>query len=199
MYAAVMSEATIGPYSMSKAPEDPAVLLSRISGSRDKAALASLFHMFAPRIKSMMLKLGADPALAEDLVQETLLAVWRKAHLYSPDRGAAATWIFTIARNLRIDHLRRQTNRPYTDVDDIEIASDDPSSSALAERSQVVSRVTEALQTLPPEQQEVVRLSFIQDIAHAEISERLGIPLGTVKSRLRLAYDRLRPILEDLQ
>jgi RNA polymerase sigma-70 factor (ECF subfamily) len=147
----------------------------------------------------MMLKLGAGEALAEDLVQETFLMVWRKAGLYSNQRGAASTWIFTIARNLRIDQLRRQSNKPYEDLDAVELASDAPMGNALIEQQQVVDRVTRALASLPEEQREVVRLSFIQDLPHAQIAEKVGIPLGTVKSRIRLAYERLRPMLEDLQ
>eukprot|EP00919_Chromeraceae_sp_WS-2016_P016498 GHVR01039472.1.p1 GENE.GHVR01039472.1~~GHVR01039472.1.p1 ORF type:complete len:181 (+),score=34.14 GHVR01039472.1:658-1200(+) len=179
--------------------EDPTALLLRVAQNRDKSALALLFGHFGPRIKSMMLKLGASDALAEDLVQETFVSVWRKAALYSNQRGAASTWIFTIARNLRIDQLRRQSNKPYEDLENLELASDAPNGSVLAEQNQVIDRVTAALTALPAEQQEVVRLSFIHDMPHAQIAETIGVPLGTVKSRLRLAYGRLRPMLEDLQ
>ncbi|WP_244523049.1 sigma-70 family RNA polymerase sigma factor [Devosia sp. YR412] len=179
--------------------EDPAALMLRIAQQQDRSALAALFGLFGPRVKSMMIKLGASDALAEDLVQETFLTVWRKAALYSNQRGAPSTWIFTIARNLRIDQLRRQSNKPYEDLEKVTLASDSPTGSMLVEQHQVVDRVTRALTTLSEDQREVVRLSFIQDMAHAQIAEHLGIPLGTVKSRLRLAYERLRPMLEDLQ
>jgi RNA polymerase sigma-70 factor (ECF subfamily) len=179
-------------------PGEVASLLERIAASRDKAALASLFGLYGPRVKSMLMKQGADMALAEDLVQDTFVSVWRKAGLYSRDRGAVSTWIFTIARNLRIDQVRRQSNKPYEDLDGLQLASDAQPGSQYVEQQQVIQRVTGALETLPAEQREVVRLSFIQNLAHPEIAKRLGIPLGTVKSRLRLAYDRLRPQLEDL-
>ncbi|UJW84620.1 sigma-70 family RNA polymerase sigma factor [Devosia sp. SL43] len=179
--------------------EDPSALLHRVAQFRDKAALAALFSMYGPKLKSMMLKLGTSDALAEDLVQDTFLNVWRKAALYSNQRGAVSTWIFTIARNLRIDQLRRQSNKPYEDLEALELASEAPTGLFLTEQNQVVARVTAALDTLPLEQQEVIRLSFIHELPHAEIAERTGIPLGTVKSRLRLAYERLRPALEDLQ
>jgi RNA polymerase sigma-70 factor (ECF subfamily) len=179
--------------------EDPSLLIRRIAESRDREALTALFNLFGPRVKSMMLKLGTSEALADDLVQETFLTVWRKAALYSGQRGAVSTWIFTIARNLRIDQLRRQSNKPYDDLEALELASDAPTGLFLTERSQIIARVTAALNALSAEQQEVIRLSFIHDMAHAEIAERIGIPLGTVKSRLRLAYERLRPMLEDFQ
>jgi RNA polymerase sigma-70 factor (ECF subfamily) len=200
MYAAIMSDTRRGPFpGTDQKPDDPTALLLRVAQTRDRQALAALFEIFAPRIKSMMLKLGASNALSEDLVQETLLTVWRKAHLYSSQRGAASTWIFTIARNLRIDQLRRQSNKPYEDLETVELESDMPLGSTVVEQHEVIARVTKALEALPPEQREVVRLSFVLDQPHAEISKTLGIPLGTVKSRLRLAYDRLRPLLEDLQ
>lgn len=197
MHAIVMGNAVTSP-GPDPTADDPAELVRRVAESRDRAALTALFSLFAPRLKAMLLRLGLEGTQAEDLCQEALLTVWRKAHLYSPDKGAVSTWIFTIARNLRIDLLRRQSSRPYVDLEGIEVASDSPLGSALVEQSQVVSRVTQALSALPDEQREVVRLSFVEELAHSEIAERIGIPLGTVKSRMRLAYDRLRPLLEDL-
>lgn len=198
MYSLVMADTPTGLHP--GAPElSDSTLLALIAGQRDRSALAALFSQFGPRVKAMMLKLGAGDALAEDLVQETFLSVWRKAHLYSAERGAVATWIFTIARNLRIDQVRRQSNKPYEDLETVNLESDAPIASTTLEQGEIVARVTKALTTLPVEQQEVVRLSFLHDLPHAQIAEKVGIPLGTVKSRLRLAYERLRPLLEDLQ
>lgn len=197
MYALIMKE-TGTPTGTAPQSVEPGELIRRVAEGRDKAALSALFTLFAPRIKSMMLRLGAEASQAEDLAQEALLSVWRKAHLYSPDKGAASTWIFTIARNLRIDLVRKQSSRPYVDLDSVEIASDAPHGISVVEQTQVVARVSKALESLPEEQREVVRMSFVQEMPHSEIAERIGIPLGTVKSRLRLAYDRLRPLLEDL-
>ena len=199
MYSLAMTEHKSGAGSDIPPGEDPETLLKRVALNRDREALSRLFALFGPRVKSMMLKLGATNSVAEDMVQETFLAVWRKAHLYSTERGAAVTWIFTIARNLRIDQFRRQSNRPYEDLEDVSLASDEPCSTVIVEQREIVDRVGLALKTLTPDQQEVVRLSFIHDLPHAQIAEKIGIPLGTVKSRLRLAYERLRPMLEDLQ
>lgn len=198
MYSIVMADSSSGrgaPHQM----DDATTLLARVAHARDRMALAALFGQLGPKVKSMMLKLGANDSLAEDLVQETFLSVWRKAHLYSPERGAVSTWIFTIARNLRIDQVRRQSNRPYEDLETVTLESDVPSGAVVVEQKEVIQRVTAALKSLSPEQQEVVRLNYLHDMPHAEIAETIGIPLGTVKSRLRLAYERLRPMLEDLQ
>jgi len=180
-------------------PPDHAALLGRISLGQDRQAFAELFLFFAPRIKSMMMKSGADAALAEDIAQDVFSSVWRKAHLYRPDRGTAAAWIFTIARNRRIDKLRRQSAQPYLDVDEIELAADDPDAeTALAARDDA-KRVACAMAELPPEQRDVIQLAYIEDLAQGEIARRLDLPLGTVKSRMRLAYGKLRLALEGVR
>ncbi|MBO6784609.1 MAG: sigma-70 family RNA polymerase sigma factor [Alphaproteobacteria bacterium] len=164
---------------------------------RDRDAFAALFAHFAPRVKSYMLRLGSDDSQAEELAQEALVSVWRKADRYDPSRAAASTWIFTIARNLRIDAYRRR-NHPEPDPDDPALVPEaPPSADAVVERKQDAERIRAALEELPEEQREVVRLSFFDDKTHTEISEALDIPLGTVKSRIRLAFGRIRNLLED--
>jgi RNA polymerase sigma-70 factor (ECF subfamily) len=182
----------------SREPADPSAWIVAIAADRSRESFALLFARFAPRVKSYLLKQGAKPELAEELAQETLLTVWRKAGYFDPARASASTWIFTIARNLRIDALRRERH-PDDLADEPELlppeqtAPDEALSAGERE-----SRLRAALKTLPPEQAEVVALSFFHDKAHAEISAELGVPLGTVKSRLRLAMVRLRAQLEML-
>ena len=143
---------------------------------------------------------GADAALAEELAQETLLTVWRKAGLYSPDKGSPTTWIFTIARNLRIDRLRRETPwQELTEQHAAAIPSDEAPPDVAVIARQRERRVQAVLRELPPDQLEVVTLAFIDGLSHSEIAERLGLPLGTVKSRIRLAYQKVRAALEDLR
>jgi RNA polymerase sigma-70 factor, ECF subfamily len=174
-------------------------LLRRVAEQADPAAFHELYQAYGPRVKAYMMRRGADAATAEDLVQETLLTVWRRASLYAEDKGSTATWIFTIARNLRIDRLRREV--PWQELpegNNEQAASDALPDEVLSEKERQV-RVRAALATLPPEQHEVVVLSFIEGLSHGEIAERLRLPLGTVKSRMRIAYQKIRVTLEDLQ
>ncbi|MDX2289671.1 MAG: sigma-70 family RNA polymerase sigma factor [Hyphomicrobiaceae bacterium] len=174
-------------------------LLQRVAERRDAEAFAELFQSFAPRVKAYMIRQGADPATAEEVAQETLLTVWRKAGLYSGEKGSATTWIFTIARNLRIDRLRREMAfQELPEGRDEEPSSDTPPDEAVSEKERRV-RVREALSKLPEDQQQVVILSYIEGLSHSEIAQRLDLPLGTVKSRMRLAYQKIRDDVEDLK
>jgi RNA polymerase sigma-70 factor, ECF subfamily len=171
--------------------------IAAIAKTRDRRQFAELFAHFGPRLKSYFLRLGVTSGVAEDLVQETMLIVWRKSDRFDPMRAAASTWIFTIARNLRIDLKRRERDpnllaELYLDAN--EPAPDDHILSA--ERD---GRIRQALTTLPVEQAEVIRLSFFEDRPHSQIADDLKIPLGTVKSRLRLAMMRLRSLVEECQ
>ncbi len=182
-----------------KAPRTMADLLQRVAANGDVEAFKALFETYAPRVKSYMLRQGADPATAEELAQETLLAVWRKAALYSDEKGSATTWIFTIARNLRIDRLRKEVAwQPLPENND-ERASEDPGPDEELSERERGERVRATLAELPPDQSEVVNLAFIEGLSHSEIAKRLGLPLGTVKSRMRLAYQKIRGALEDLK
>lgn len=168
-----------------------------IAASRDRERFAELFAHFAPRCKSFFIRRGAAPSVAEDLAQETLMAVWHKADRFDPARAQASTWIFTIARNLRIDMLRRERD-PSQLAEFFEgVAEPLPSDHVLS--SEREARVHVALGELPKDQADVIRLSFFEDRPHAEIAGLLDIPLGTVKSRVRLAMNRLRALVEDRQ
>jgi RNA polymerase sigma-70 factor (ECF subfamily) len=143
-----------------------------------------------------MLKAGANPAEAEDLVQDVMVSVWSKASAYSEDRGSVSAWIFAIARNARIDRLRRRSSQPHEDIDEIELKSEEPSSEGLVIGAQVSEQVSIAIRDLPPEQRTVIELAYLDNLPQSEIGRRLNVPLGTIKSRTRLAFAKLREKLE---
>lgn len=180
-------------------PEEMAALIVAIARNADRTAFARLFGYYAPRLKSYLRRMRVEERMAEDLAQEVMLTVWRKAALFDPGKASAGTWIFTIARNRFIDTVRRE-RRPDFDPSDPMLQPEEarPADEEMA-GAQIGERVREALRDLPPDQAEVVELSFLEGLPHSAISERLGIPLGTVKSRLRLAFARLRTALEDLK
>jgi RNA polymerase sigma-70 factor (ECF subfamily) len=176
-------------------PQKAASLVRAIATRRDREAFKELFNFYAPRIKTMLMRGGAAGEIAEDLAQETLIAVWRKADSYDPQRATVSAWIFTIARNLRIDRFRRDQRAQLHHVYELMLpAAEDPPDVPF-EAAERESRVRAALEGLPEEQVRVVELSFFEGIAHGDIATKLGIPLGTVKSRLRLATARLRDFL----
>ncbi len=174
-------------------------LIADIAEFRDRNAFETLFVRFGPRIKGMMLSSGATADVAEDLVQDVMMTVWRKASLYSPERGNVSTWIFTIARNARIDRLRRQPAQPYVDVETVTLESDAPSAETELIGSQNDERVRQAVELLPSEQKKVIQMAFTGYKPQSEIARELDLPIGTVKSRMRLAYQKLKEHLEDLR
>jgi RNA polymerase sigma-70 factor (ECF subfamily) len=190
-----MAEKTHIPLTPSR-QDDFGAMLIRVASFRDRAAFAVVFDHFAPRVKSFMMRKGANAELAEDLVQETMIAVWSKAALFVPERGSASTWIFTIARNLRIDRLRRESSVYFTDLENFDAPSDEAPDDEVLNRSQEDAHVARALAQIPPEQRELLILSYVEDVPQSMIAERLKLPLGTVKSRMRLAYRRMRKLLE---
>ena len=167
-------------------------LLGAVARDRDQDAFKLLFEFFAPRVRAFIARRGADQSGVEDVVQETFVNIWRKAHLYDAEKASATTWIFTVARNARIDLLRKNA-LPAVDLTDPALVAD-PAMTPHQEIMQLEdsARLERALATLPPEQREVLRLAFFADMPHAEVAEKLGLPLGTVKSRIRLALRRIR-------
>lgn len=179
------------------------VWLQAVAARQDRQAFAAIFKHFAPRVKSYLMRLGTSEALAEELVQETMVSVWRKAALYDSGHAGVSTWIFTIARNLRVDHLRRKGHAIVSDADDGETDTlqddEDLRPDELFSARQREVRVREAMRHLSEEQAHIVRLSFFEEHPHARIAQELGIPLGTVKSRVRLAVNHLRRLLGALE
>lgn len=180
------------PTAAAQVASDLSALLIRIAEHGDRTAFADLFGHFGPRIKGFMVKTGASDDLAEEVVQETMVTIWTKARLFDPAKAGASTWIFTIARNKRIDLIRRR-NRPEPDMHDPMFHPDpEPDGEQALSSQQDQIRIRKAMAELPPEQHEIVRLSFFEGLAHSAIAERLELPLGTVKSRLRLAFRKVR-------
>lgn len=174
-------------------------LLVAVAEQKDKAAFSQLFAHYAPRIKSYLMRQGANQASAEELSQEAMLAVWRKADRFDRSKAAAGTWIFTLARNLRIDALRKE-NRPNFDPNDPAFVPEpETAPDAAVSIGETQSRTRNVIATLPIEQTEVVRLFFYEDKPHGETAQERYLPLGTVKSRLRLAMRSVRTALGEAQ
>lgn len=172
--------------------ETDEALLARVANG-DREAFSRLFAAYAGKVKGYLLRLGAPGAVAEDLAQDAMVAIWRRAASFDATKAKASTWIFVIARNAWIDKLRREkTELAYRSVTIISEESEDEAPDEASVRTQTESQVAAAMATLSEEQQQVVRLSFFEDRPHSEIAERLSLPLGTVKSRLRLALIKLR-------
>ncbi len=170
-------------------------LIMAVACHRDREAFARLFDHFAPRLKAWLMKGGASENDAEDFAQDTMMTVWRKADLFDPRKAKAATWIFTIARNKRLDRLRRDS-RPLP-VPEITLDVEEvPRPDEILASSQDASRVRAALSKLKPDQIEVLQMAFFVGQPHSEIATVLGLPLGTVKSRIRNAMAKLRQMLE---
>lgn len=169
-------------------------LLVQVGQTHDVELFEQLFRHFGPRVKAYMAKTGS-PGMAEELMQETMVAVWKKAAMYDASKGAASTWIFSIARNLRIDAYRREKHPEFDQNDPalqpvVETAAD-----SRLEGEQSATLIRRALDELPPDQAEVLRLAYYEDNSQSEIATALSLPLGTVKSRMRLAFAKLRAVL----
>ena len=174
-------------------------LLIQVGNNRDRSAFKTLYEHFAPRLKSFLLKIGADEFAAEEVCQESMIMVWRKAETFNPVSAGASTWIFTIARNKRIDKLRKDS-RPMPDFNDPSFykkpidKSDD-----ILQRAEEEKKIKNALKNLPPEQAKLILSAYYEEKSHRKIADETNLPLGTVKSRIRLAINRLRTQLEDFE
>jgi len=176
--------------------------LTYVAVNADKAAYAELFNYFAPRLKAFGMKMFGNEQQALEMVQDTMLNVWKKANLFDASRGCASTWIFTIARNVRFDMLRKkQSRKDDISADDLWADGDYPeqedSSNDKWETMLLSEKLAPHFEALPPAQRLVMQKVYIEEKSHQEVSDELAIPLGTVKSRIRLALDRLREALDD--
>ncbi len=177
-------------------PDAMSERLAAVAERADRAAFEEVFRHFVPKVRAYLLRGGGDAARVDDVIQETFTAVWRKAERYDPRRATAAAWIFAIARNRRIDAYRR-ARRPEFDPRDPALHPDPlPDGEKALTAGQRAEAVKAALRVLSDEQREVLQLSFYEGETYAAIAVRLGLPLGTVKSRARLAFGHLRTALE---
>ena len=174
--------------------QDWAALVRAVRDRQDRAAFAALFRHFAPRVKGFLMKSGADAALAEECAQDVMATLWQKAHLFDPARASVATWVFTIARNRRIDALRR-SRRP--EPEELPWGPEpEPDQAEVLEAQQETERLGQALARLPEAQRVLVERAYWGEVSHSEIAAETGLPLGTIKSRIRLALERLRTELK---
>lgn len=179
--------------------EDWKQALVQIGEEKCRVTYTRLFHHFAPRLKAFAFKLCGSEALALELVQDTMLSVWQKAHLYKPERGAASTWIYTIARNLRYDAMRKLSNKADTiSAEELwPILEDESDDGRMALDHQVLQlQLEKYYDALSEAQMEVIRKVYLEDKPQQEVAEELNIPLGTVKSRIRLAVQKLQEKIE---
>ncbi len=177
--------------------DEAADLIEAIAARQDRAAFAALFRHYAPRVKAFLVRGGADAESAQEIAQEAMIMVWRKAASFDRSRASPATWIYTIARNKRIDVLRR-TARPAIEAEDwltIFAPDDEDSADKSVAAGQTYTKMKELMEGLSADQLTVIRKAFFEDKTHTAIAEELGLPLGTVKSRIRLALGRLREAL----
>jgi RNA polymerase sigma-70 factor (ECF subfamily) len=172
-------------------------LMAAVAARRDRAAFAALFNHFAPRIKAYMMRGGIDADGAEEIAQEAMIQVWRRADSFDAARAGVSTWIYTIARNKRIDRLRRQRHPALDEAEYRALLSEPARGDDAAESSESEAHLARSIATLPAEQAEIVRLAYYEDKSHSAIAAELRLPLGTVKSRIRLALARLRTLVTD--
>ena len=175
---------------MSNTTKDWTAQIYAIRDKQDQAAFAELFAHFAPRVKGFLMKSGADASLAEECTQEVMATLWRKAHMFDPSRASASTWIYTIARNRKIDALRKQ-RRP--EPEDLPWGPEaEPEQADAIGLKQETEQLAVAIKELPEKQRSLIEQAYYGDLSHSEIAEITGLPLGTIKSRIRLAIERLR-------
>ncbi len=186
--AAITQQETAAEERRKQVRDEWSACLTALAETRDRTEFSRLFGYFAPRVKAYILRLGMPDATADEVTQEAMLLVWRKAHLFNAAKASASTWIFTLARNQSIDRMRRDKMPLY----ELPEEEPDPDHRDMGEHSVIEDRMKEAIATLPEGQAQVLHLSYYEGKSHSEIADQLGIPLGSVKSRLRLAFSKLK-------
>jgi RNA polymerase sigma-70 factor (ECF subfamily) len=172
-------------------------LISAVASEQNRQAFARLFEHYAPRLKAMSLKQGLPPSKAEELVQETMLMVWRKAESFDQRRGSPSAWIFTILRNKRIDMYRKQRHPEYELNEALDVADPQAGADEIVDETQRARMIRSAIELLPGNQRQIIDMAFFEDKSHGEIADELSLPLGTVKSRIRLAVKKLKDTMDE--
>jgi RNA polymerase sigma-70 factor, ECF subfamily len=171
-------------------------LLGLVASNKDRVAFGSLFKLVGPRIKGYLMKLGSNDIVAEDLLQEVMLTVWRKSETFDRGKAAVSTWLFTIARNKRIDMLRKEIRPQLDPLDPMLTPNQEEPADEVYSSNQQSLKITDAIDKLPEEQSKLIKMTYYEDKSHSVIAKELNMPLGTVKSRIRLASTRLKKLLE---
>jgi RNA polymerase sigma-70 factor (ECF subfamily) len=170
--------------------------LAKVAESQDIGSFKKIFDYFSPRLKSFLMRSGADEAIAEEIIQETMTIIWTKADYYDPKMASPSTWIYTIARNKKIDILRKSRKAILEDIDTAVLPPVESKADENIEHDQKFEMITQYLDDLPEDQLNLLKMNFFEEKSHGEISEITKIPLGTVKSRIRLALEKIRGKLE---
>jgi RNA polymerase sigma factor (sigma-70 family) len=174
-----------------------AELVAAVAVHRDRTAFTRLFDFFTPRLEAYLIRLGTTVGMAEEISQDVMITLWRKAELFDPEKSSVTTWIYRIARNRRIDAARRD-RMDYVDPMDsaFDGIADDTELDLVVDLQQREEALRVAIKDLPDEQLTLVKMAFFESMSHSAIAEMTGLPLGTVKSRIRLAFNRLKRSLE---
>ena len=176
--------------------DDLTLCVELIGKNQDKLAFNNIFRYFAPRLKSFLVKAGSTDSQAEEVIQEVMIAVWTKSSTYDSSKSSVSTWIYTIARNKRIDKIRKEKRHYLSESDEgLEIPVDSTQEKEIFS-AQVSNSLKKYMSNLPEEQSKLLQLSYFYNKTHADISAELKIPLGTVKSRIRLALTKMRHLVE---
>ena len=176
--------------------DDLTLCVQLIGKNQDKLAFNNIFRYFAPRLKSFLVKAGSTDSQAEEVIQEVMIAVWTKSATYDSNKSSVSTWIYTIARNKRIDKIRKEKRHYLSESDEgLEIPVDSTQEKEIFS-AQVSNSLKKYMSNLPEEQSKLLKLSYFYNKTHADISSELKIPLGTVKSRIRLALTKMRHLVE---